>query len=106
MREATILWNQNIVVYLLFYTCLILGFDLLRWLYPRLITNKRFWIYDHLYRITGAFTSLVSAGTGTVLAGLEPWNQVIPAILGTFWLIFCLFWFPNRPSIAATATEV
>lgn len=96
MREATILWNQNIVSYILFYLCLILGFDLLRWLYPHLITSKGFWLYDHIYRVTGAFTALISAGAGTVMGGFEPWNQIIPAVLGTLWLIFCLFYFPRQ----------
>ncbi len=96
MQDATILWNRNVVRYLLFYLCLVLVFDFLRVLLPRLITNSRFWLYDHIYRVTSAFTALVSAGTGTVLGGFEPWNQIIPAILGTFWLIFCLLYFPKK----------
>jgi len=96
MQEATILWNQKIVAYILLYLCLILSFDLLRWFLPSLITNPRFWLYDHIYRLTGAFTALVSAGAGTVLSGFEPWNQIIPAVLSTFWLVFCLLYFPKR----------
>lgn len=96
MQDATILWNRKVVLYLLFYLCLILVFDLLRVFIPRLITSPRFWLYDHIFRITSAFTALVSAGTGTVLGGFEPWNQIIPAILGTFWLVFCLLYFPKR----------
>lgn len=96
MQDATILWNRNIVYYILFYLCLILGFDILRVLFPTLLTNPRFWLYDHVYRVTGAFTALISAGLGTVMVAWEPWNQIVPAILGTLWLVFCLVYFPRR----------
>lgn len=96
LQSANIYWSRGIVYYVLFYLVIILGFDLLRFAWPSLINQSRFWLYEHIFKITGAFTALVSAGTGTVLVAWEPWNQIIPAIASTFWLPFCLWYFPRK----------
>ncbi len=96
LQSSNIVWSQQIVWYILSYLCLILAFDLLRVLQPGLIKLPRFWLYDHIFRMTGAFTALVSAGLGTVMVGWGIWTQIGPAIAATWWLIFCLVWFPRR----------
>lgn len=95
-RNANILWSPVIVYYLCGYLILILAFDILRYFVPGLIKYKRFWIYEHIWKISGAFGALVSAGAGTVFAQYEPWNQIVPAAFTTWWLIFCLFYFPRK----------
>ncbi len=96
MKSANIVWNAGIVYYLLGYLFLVIAFDMLRFLKPNLIKSKRFWIYDHTYKMTSAFTALFSAGVGTVLSGWEPYSQIVPAMLGTSWLVFCLIYFPRQ----------
>ena len=92
---------MSIIYYLLIYLFLIISFDLLRFFFPNLIRMRGFWLYEHIYKITGAFTALVSAGVGTVFASWEPYNQIVPAALSTFWLIFCLIYFtrPKRRNV-------
>lgn len=96
LQSANVVWSQQIVWYILSYLCVILAFDLLRVLRPGLIKHPRFWLYDHIFRMTGAFTALVSAGLGTVMVGWGVWTQIGPAIVATWWIIFCLIWFPRR----------
>lgn len=96
MQTANIVWSQGVVWYLLLYLVVILAFDLLRYFQPALITAPRFWIFDHLFRMTGAFTALVSAGVGTVMGDWGAWSQIVPASLGTGWLLFALWYFPQR----------
>lgn len=96
MKTANVVWNQSVVYYLLGYVFLIVGFDSLRYFLPNLIRVKKFWLYEHIYKITASFTALISAGAGTVLAAWEPYNQIIPAIFSTFWLIFCMLYFPRK----------
>lgn len=43
-----------------------------------------------------AFIRLVSAGAGTVFAGYEPWNQLVPVAVGNALLIFALIYFPRK----------
>ncbi|MEL6718960.1 MAG: hypothetical protein AAFO82_14285 [Bacteroidota bacterium] len=106
VKDANVLWNKAVVYYLLIYLFLIISFDLLRYFLPNLIRSKRFWLYEHIYKMTGAFTALFSAGMGTVFASWEPFNQIIPAVLGTFWLIFCLVYFPKRLKNKTTISKV
>jgi hypothetical protein len=105
LQSANIVWNQRVIWYILSYLCLILAFDLLRVLWPSLIKYPKFWLYDHVFRMTGAFTALVSAGVGTVMCGWEPWSQIVPAILATWWVIFCLVWFPRRHKVISERNE-
>lgn len=96
LQSANIVWNQQVVWYLLIYLCLILAFDVLRVIWPNLVKQPRFWLYDHVFRMTSAFGALISAGVGTVMSDLGPWSQTGSAMVATWWLIFCLVWFPRR----------
>ncbi len=93
IQSANILWHGSVVYYLLFYLFLIVTFDLLRYLKPKIITHPKFWVYDHIYRMTASFSALISAGAGTVFSKWEPYNQIVPAVLTTLWLVGCLFYF-------------
>lgn len=96
LQKANVLWHASIVYYLLAYVFLIVGFDIVRYFFPKLIRVKRFWLYEHIYKMTASFTALISAGAGTVFAAYEPYNQIVPAIFSTWWLIFCLIYFPRQ----------
>ena len=98
-QTANILWHLSVVYYLLGYVFVLVGFDIIRYFFPRLIKIKRFWLYEHIYKMTASFSALISAGAGTVLAAYEPYNQIVPAICSTLWLIFCLFYFPRQMKI-------
>jgi len=107
------LWNKGIVLYMLAYLGGMAGFDLLRYLFPNWINMQKFWLYEHIYKLTSAWAALGSAGAGTVLVAFEPWNQIIPAVIGTWWLVFCLVYFPRMqkrkqvlPQIVVSPTPV
>ncbi len=96
IKTANLLWDKKVIYYLLGYVFAIVGFDILRFFLPNLITIKKFWLYEHIYKITASFTALISAGIGTVFSAWKPYNQIVPAILSTFWLLFCLIYFPKK----------
>lgn len=98
-QTANILWHASVVYYLLSYVFILVGFDIIRYFFPSFIQVKRFWVYEHIYKMTGSFTALVSAGAGTVLTAYEPYNQIIPAVFSSIWLVFCLLYFPKRTEI-------
>lgn len=93
MESANILWDSKVIYYLLLYVFAITGFDMIRFFRPNLISNPRFWVCDHIYKMTASFTALVSAGAGTVFSEYEPLNQIVPAMFSTVWLVSCLFYF-------------
>ena len=98
-QTANIVWDAAVVYYLLGYVFLLVGFDIIRYFFPSLIRIKRFWLYEHIYKMTGAFSALLSAGAGTVLTGYEPYNQIIPASISTIWLVFCLLYYPRTVNL-------
>ena len=102
INSEQVLWNATIVRYILVYLFLFVGFDLLRFFFPTLIQHPRLWLFDHIYKMTSAFGALVSAGMGTVLRNWEPYNQIVPAMATTAWLIFCLIYFTRRANASAT----
>lgn len=96
MTNLRVVWHAGVVEYLLLYVVVIVGFDLLRVLFPKWITHPRLWLYEHIYKMTSAFTALISAGVGTVFASWAPYHQIVPAIGGTIWLIACLWYFSKK----------
>jgi len=96
MNQSNVLWDNSVVYYLLGYLYLLLAFDIVRYFIPKLVTIRNFWVYEHTYKLTGSFNALISAGAGTALHMYEPYNQIIPAIFTSFWLVFCLVYFPRR----------
>lgn len=86
-------WHTSVVYYLLAYVFAIVGFDMTRYFFPHLIRHPRFWVYDHIYKMTASFGALISAGAGTVLGAWQPYNQIIPAVFSTIWLGGCLIYF-------------
>lgn len=105
MESANVLWNANVVYYLLAYVLFIVAFDMCRFFFPNWIPLSKYWLYDHIYKMTGSFTALISAGAGTVFANYEPWNQIVPAIVGTVWLVFCLVYFPKTVQNQSPANQ-
>lgn len=96
LDNSIIVWNRSVVYYMLLYIGMIVCFDMMRYVFPKRLKMPRgFWLYEHIFKMTSAFVALVSAGMGTVLVAWEPYNQIIPAVLGTHWLIFCLIYFPK-----------
>ncbi|MEM6319776.1 MAG: hypothetical protein AAF960_19040 [Bacteroidota bacterium] len=95
-QTANVVWHISVVYYLIAYVFLIVGFDLLRYFFPKITPQKGFWLYEHIYKMTSSFSALISAGAGSLLVAYEPYNQIIPAIFGTVWLIFSLVYFPIK----------
>lgn len=60
--------------------------------FTQLKDRGRLWLYDHVFKMASAITALVSASAGSLLKSMEPFNQILPAILGTMWLVFCLIY--------------
>lgn len=71
-------------------------YDFLRYLIPSVIYKKhRIWVYEHIYKMTSAFSALLSAFSGTVLEEYQPHSQYLPSVLGLF-IIFCFMVFVAR----------
>jgi hypothetical protein len=75
-------WSP-VIIYSTFGTLvMIIVYDFLRYLIPK-DTYKNIWLYEHIYKMIGAFTALLSAFSGTVFENYQPYSQFLPSVFGT-----------------------
>lgn len=96
LNYGNIVWHKSLVYGFSSYIILLTVFDIIRFLFPSLIKYPKFWIYEHVYKMTASFNALISAGAGTVFEDYVPYNQILPAIFCSALLIFNVIYFPRR----------
>jgi hypothetical protein len=52
---------------------------------------KRWWLYEHIYKMISAFSAILSAFVGTVVEGFRPYSQLGPSVV-CIWLIVFFIW--------------
>ena len=72
-------------------------YDLLRYLIPQEVyAAQRIWLYEHIYKMTSAFSGLLSAFAGTVLKQYQPHSQYLPSVLGMIIMVgFMVYTYRN-----------
>jgi hypothetical protein len=81
-KSIGMIWSPVIIYSTVGYLIFIITYDLARYF----ITAKAYgnlWIYEHILKMTGAFSALLSAFTGTVFPQYQPYSQFIPSVLGS-----------------------
>lgn len=70
----------------------IVTYDFCKYLIPK---NKygKLWLYEHIYKMIGAFTALLAAFSGTVFPNYKPYSQVLPSAFGTILAIAFLVYY-------------
>jgi uncharacterized membrane protein len=66
---------------------MILGYDSLRWLFPR----RWFcvlWKYDHFYKLVSSLFAMLSALIGNVVRVGQPWSQLAPSAAGVLVILY------------------
>jgi hypothetical protein len=80
-------WSPSIVRPTLFALVLVTVYDLTKyfWLH-RFI--KKWWLYEHIYKMLSAHSALLSAFCGTVLPQFKPYSQIIPSVISLWMIVF------------------
>ncbi len=81
MASSNVIWNSGIVYYILGFSFFIVFYDVLRFF--SILSGENLWLPEHILKMTNAFGALFSAGVGTVITNMEPWNQITASILST-----------------------
>ncbi|MGB3778825.1 MAG: hypothetical protein WA960_10740 [Tunicatimonas sp.] len=77
------IWSPVVIYSTVGAMLLVILYDFLRYLIPRKTYSKhRIWLYEHIYKMTSAFSGLLSAFAGTVLKQYQPHSQYLPSVLG------------------------
>ncbi len=84
-------WNPSVLYSTFGALSLVTTYDAVKyfWLHERL---KSGWIYEHIYKMTSAFSALVSAFAGNVLPQFQPYSQLGPSLLG----VVMMLWFMRQ----------
>jgi len=82
IKSIGLMWNPVTIYATVGSLFLIIAYDFLRYLIPSK-RYKNIWLYEHIYKMIGAFTALLSAFVGTVFPNHKPYSQVLPSVFGT-----------------------
>jgi xanthosine utilization system XapX-like protein len=81
LRSVHVPWAPIVIYSTLGALVAVASYDLVRFALPRNWVAKS-WFYEHLVKMMGAYTAIVSAFSGTVLARWQPWSQMAPTVIG------------------------
>jgi uncharacterized membrane protein len=82
-------WDKTVIYATLSALALLSAYDLSRVFFPRRFF-KTTWIYEHIYKMTGAFSALFSAAFGTIFPEWQPASQLGPIAASSLILVFFL----------------
>ncbi len=65
----------------------VISYDLLKYffLHERL---KKWWLYEHIYKVISAFSAMLSAFAGNVFRDFHPYSQIGPSLICTLLIIY------------------
>ncbi|NOS93303.1 MAG: hypothetical protein HOP30_15400 [Cyclobacteriaceae bacterium] len=65
----------------------VISYDLIKYffLHERL---KKWWLYEHIYKVISAFSAMVSAFVGNVFREYHPYSQIGPSLICTILIIY------------------
>ena len=87
-KSIGMIWEPIIIYSTVGALLLVITYDLFRYLIPQnKYQRNRIWLYEHIYKMTSAFSALLSAFVGTVLDEYQPHSQYMPSALGMLIII-------------------
>ena len=95
-KRIGMIWTPVIIYSTVGALLLVISYDFVRYIIPS-SSYKKLWIYEHIYKMIGAFSALLAAFTGTVFSAYQPYSQVLPSVFGVLLqLSFIIFWHPKN----------
>ncbi|MEM9647724.1 MAG: hypothetical protein AAF969_04530 [Bacteroidota bacterium] len=92
-KSIGMIWSPIIIYSTVGALVLVVTYDFLRYLIPqKKYIQNRIWIYEHIYKMTSAFSALLSAFTGTVLDQYQPHSQYIPSAVSMAIILGFMFY--------------
>jgi hypothetical protein len=82
MKTIGMLWKPVVTYSTIGALFMMISYDFLRYLIPK-SKYRNLWLFEHIYKMFGAFTALLSAFAGTVFAHYQPYSQLLPSVFGT-----------------------
>lgn len=87
IKSAGFIWSPVVIYSTIGWLGVFVLYDVCRYFIP-FKTYRKVWMYEHIVKMTGAYTAIVSAFTGTVLPiSFQPYSQVLPSAIGSVFII-------------------
>ncbi|MEL7530040.1 MAG: hypothetical protein AAFN10_01965 [Bacteroidota bacterium] len=96
-KSIGMIWSPVIIYSTVGALLLVIAYDLLRYFIPRQAYQKhKIWMYEHIYKMTSAFSALLAAFVGTVFDQYQPHSQYMPSLIGVWTIIGFMIYFNRR----------
>jgi uncharacterized membrane protein len=100
-RSIGMIWSPVIIYSTVGTLILVIVYDFVRYLIPR-AKYGNLWFYEHIFKMIGAFTALLSAFSGTVFSNYQPYSQFLPSVFGTLLQIgFIVYYYRIKKAVLA-----
>ncbi|MBS1659651.1 MAG: hypothetical protein JST68_01235 [Bacteroidetes bacterium] len=94
-RSIGMIWSPVIIYSTVGTLLVVVLYDFIRYFIPA-SRYGRLWLYEHIFKMIGAFSALLSAFSGTVFYRYQPYSQFLPSVLGTLMQIGFIVYFNRR----------
>ena len=94
-KSIGMMWSPIIIYSTVGYLFFIIAYDFFRYLIPKSRYNNM-WLYEHILKMVGAFSAILSAFSGTVFENYQPYSQFLPSTLGMFIAIAFMIYYPKK----------
>ena len=81
-KSIGMIWSPLIIYSTVGTLLLVISYDFIRYFIP-VSRYGNLWFYEHIFKMIGAFTALLSAFSGTVFSNYQPYSQFLPSVFGT-----------------------
>ena len=105
IKQIGMFWTPVIIYSTLGALFTIILYDLARYLIPA-SKYKKLWLYEHIYKMIGAFSALLAAFAGTVFSAYQPYSQVLPSALGIFLQVGFIIYYLRKDGLAKDGLPV
>jgi len=80
-KSIGMIWSPIIIYSTVGALLFFVTYDFARYFIPK-SKYQNLWLFEHIFKMIGAFTALLAAFTGTVFAKYQPLSQILPSALG------------------------
>ena len=80
-KSIGMIWTPVIIYSTIGVLLFLITYDFARYFIPK-SKYRHLWLYEHIYKMIGAFTALLAAFAGTVFSSFQPFSQILPSGLG------------------------
>jgi hypothetical protein len=94
-KSIGMIWSPVIIYSTVGYLLFIIAYDFFRYLIPK-SHYKNLWLYEHILKMVGAFSAILSAFSGTVFEDYQPYSQFLPSTIGMLIAIAFMIYYPNK----------